>query len=117
MIKELCYVTSLVAHHLEFKDKIEDNPFGYTTQDAIRDNALQNSKIAKDLGYIPISTPLMWLGLYDDNNDRDLILNNCLEVLKKCNAILYKESEFEISEGIKLEVRFAKQNGLKIIKI
>lgn len=65
--------------------------------------------------YIPISAPLLFLKVYDENNERKEALEAGLEILKKCDIFAYKTDDYIKSKGLRGEYRIAKEIGVEII--
>lgn len=72
------------------------------------DHAKNMSILTKALGYVPLSTPLMFCGVYDDGKDRDLLINVGIDLMKRCHAFIFDSSLLPISNGLNGEYELAK---------
>ena len=65
--------------------------------------------------YIPISAPLLFLKVYDENTEREEAFHAGLELLKKCDVFGYKAEDYVVSKGIREEYKIAIELGLEIV--
>lgn len=102
----LVYVASPIAvfHNKEIK-----NP-----QKECQDYARHLCSVAKNAGFIPVNAALNFVGVYSEENEREVALECAFELLKKCDAIAYTEQDYLISSGIQKEVELAKELGMDI---
>ena len=105
----LCYVCSPIQYYYQLSEA--------HAMKLAKAHAMQLAREVKALGYIPISAPLMFLGVYREPLERELALRASLRVLSTCQALAYKECDLIISEGIKCEVEEAKLRGIEVIKL
>lgn len=110
---KLAYIASPVKVYFErYIDKEIANEHAYL-------KALQNVREFKRIyenKYIPISTPLMFLKVYDENTEREEAFKAGLEILKKCDIFVYNVNDYIKSKGIRDEYKLAKELGLKIFR-
>lgn len=106
----LCYVCSPIKHYWSLENV--SNPSALA-----KAHAMQLAREVKALGYIPISAPLMFLGVYSEPLEREEALRASLRVLTTCHALAYRECDLLISEGIKCEVEEARLRGMEVIKL
>lgn len=104
------YVASPIAHYFGVYGK--EQGINYAKR-----HALAVSKQVKELGHIPISAPLMFLGVFDEQKERELAVRAGLMVLATCNAFAYRECDLLLSEGMHKELELAKKLGLEIIEL
>lgn len=110
---KLTYIASPVKVYFEKypHDKEIANEYAYL-------KALQNMREFKRIygnNYIPISAPLLFLKVYDENTEREEAFQAGLEILKKCDVFSYKVCDYINSKGIRDEYKLAKEIGLEII--
>lgn len=110
---KLTYIASPVKVYFEKYpgDKEIANEYAYL-------KALQNMREFKRIygnNYIPISAPLLFLKVYDENTEREEAFQAGLEILKKCDVFAYKADDYIKSKGIRDEYKLAKEIGLEII--
>lgn len=104
------YIASPIAHYIGVYGK--DQGIKYA-----RRHALAVSKQVKELGYIPISTPLMFLGVYEEPKERELAMRAGLMVLATCNAFAYRVCDLLLSEGMREELEEARLRKMEIIDL
>lgn len=75
--------------------------------------AIDFGKMAHEKGFLPIIPHLLFPYL-DDEKDRDEAMTMCLEVVKRCDALLI--SSDVITNGMKSEIDIAKENGMPIFQ-
>lgn len=107
----LCYICSPIKHYFQFGSNHNH------CLKLAKAHAMQLAREVKALGYIPISAPLMFLGVYDEPLEREEALIASLRVLTTCHALAYRECDLIISEGIKWEVEEATLRGMEVIKL
>lgn len=107
----LCYVCSPIKHYY----RVASNE--RLAIKHAKAHAMQLAREIKALGYIPISAPLMFLGVYNEPLEREEALRASLRVLTTCQALAYRECDLLISEGIKCEVEEATLRGMEVIKL
>lgn len=110
---KLAYIASPVKVYFErFSDDKEiANEHAYL-------KALQNMREFKMIyrnNYIPISAPLLFLKVYDENTEREKAFHAGLEILKKCDVFAYKAEDYIVSKGIRDEYKIAKELSLEIV--
>lgn len=71
-------------------------------------HAKNMSILTKALGYVPLSTPLMFCGVYDDVKDRDLLINVGIDLMKRCHTFIFDSRLLPISNGLNGEYELAK---------
>lgn len=79
--------------------------------------AINLSLKVKQLGYIPISAPLLFLDLFDEKKERQEAFKASLQVLCCCQIFAYCPRDLEISKGIREELEEAHMRGMKIIEL
>lgn len=104
------YVASPIAHYFGVYGK--EQGINYAKR-----HALAVSKQVKELGHIPISAPLMFLGVFDEPKERELAMRAGLMVLATCNAFAYRECDLLISEGMREELEEARLRKMEIIEL
>lgn len=82
-----------------------------------KNHAARIATIAKTRGYIPVSVPLMFLDVYDEREEREVALEACFSILKKCDVFFYDRRDLHKSEGMRCELKFAQENGITIVAI
>lgn len=102
----LCYVCSPIRSYYE-----------RGRADQAKAHAKELALKVKAMGYIPISTPLLFIDIYKEGEEREEALRASLRVLTTCHALAYRECDLIISEGIKCEVEEAKARGMEVIKL
>lgn len=108
--KKLAYIATPVAFFF----------IGRTPKSALNTaitHAKKVSKIAKDMGYIPISLPMSFLKIYDEKTERDMALRDCLSVLKRCDVFFYLQKDLPLSVGMSNELEMAQDLKLEIVEI
>lgn len=112
--KRIAYIASPVK--LFFKKHIEDKYLGneYAYLKALENVKLFRKKFGND--YIPISAPLMFLKVYDENTEREEAFDAGLEILKMCDVFAYRVDDYSESEGIKKELELAKRIEIETIR-
>lgn len=103
---KLLYVASPIA---VFHNNGSNNP-----QEECQDYARHLCSVAKNAGFIPVNAALNFVGVYSEENEREVALECAFELLKKCDAIAYTEQDYLISSGIQKEVELAKELGMDI---
>lgn len=111
---KLTYIASPVKVYFEKYpgDKEIANEYAYL-------KALQNMREFKRIygnNYIPISAPLLFLKVYDENTEREEAFQAGLEILKKCDVFAYKADDYIKSKGIRYEYKIAKELEIEIIR-
>ena len=107
MSKKLVYVASPVKAVYDLVFNENDANF------VIKNLAIAGCKRVKKAGFTPVSPVLMFNEIYDENTERDRIIQACEEVLKKCDEIMVVSSSYnEYSKGIKYEIEFANKLGI-----
>lgn len=111
---KLTYIASPVKVYFEKypDDKEIANEYAYL-------KALQNMREFKRIygnNYIPISAPLLFLKVYDENTEREEAFQAGLEILKKCDVFAYKADDYIKSKGIRDEYKLAKELDIEIIR-
>lgn len=104
------YVASPVAYYFRNYGEIKGLKFA-------RRHAIAVCREIKALGYIPISAPLLFLGVYNETQERDLAMNAGLMVLESCDAFAYRECDLILSEGIQEELKEAKLRKMEIVEL
>lgn len=111
---KLSYIASPVKVYFEKypDDKEIANEYAYL-------KALQNMREFKRIygnKYIPISAPLLFLKVYDENTEREEAFQAGLEILKRCDVFAYTVDDYMKSKGIRDEYKLAKELGLEIVR-
>lgn len=111
---KLSYIASPVKVYFEKypDDKEIANEYAYL-------KALQNMREFKRIygnKYIPISAPLLFLKVYDENTEREEAFQAGLEILKRCDVFAYNVDDYMKSKGIRDEYKLAKELGLEIVR-
>lgn len=83
----------------------------------IKKYAISLCEVAKTKGYIPLSTPIAFIEVYDENKEREWALNAGMQILKKCDAFFYYKDDLSRSEGMRNELEIAKELNLEVIEI
>lgn len=104
------YVASPVAHYFGVYGK--EQGLNYAKR-----HALAVSKQVKELGHIPISAPLMFLGVFDEPKERDLAMRAGLIILSLCDAFAYRKCDLILSEGMREELEGARLRKIEIIEL
>lgn len=110
MTKKKVYVASPIAHYF----KVYGSAMGLKFA---RRHAMELSKEVKKLGHIPISAPLMFLGVYDEPEERELAMCAGFMILASCNAFAYRECDLLLSKGIQEELEEAKLRKMEVIEL
>lgn len=109
-VKKIAYIATPVAFFF----------IGRTPKSALNTaitHAKMVSKKAKEMGYIPLSLPMSFLKIYDEQTERDMALRDCLSVLKKCDVFFYLQKDLPLSVGMSNELEMAQDLGMEIIEI
>lgn len=104
------YVASPIAHYFGVYGKKQGINYA-------RRHALEVSKQVKELGHIPISAPLMFLGVFDEPKERDLAIKAGLIILSLCDAFAYRKCDLILSEGMREELEGARLRKIEIIEL
>lgn len=107
---KFCYVCSVVSAWFLLNNPRE-------AKKRAKKEAIKRSRQVRERGYIPLSTPLMWLDCMEEKIERDLALRAGIALLKKCDAIAFSESDLMLSEGIREELEEAKIMGKEIVRL
>ena len=83
----------------------------------IRQYARFGCKKAMQNKAVPFSPILTFEGLFDEESQRDLIMDSCFEALSKCEALyVIKTGYFSLSKGMQDEIAYARSIRLPIIE-
>lgn len=96
-----CYVATKVSSHfskpglsLSFEDR----------KRLVREEASRACMLVKKFGYIPISSPLLFIDVLDEWTERDKALEWGMSLLKECDCFAYFGSDLKVSRGINSEL-------------
>lgn len=74
------------------------------------------AKKALDNQFVPFSPVLTFEGIFDENQ-RDLIMQHCFEIISKSQALyVVKTGYFHLSSGMQDEIAYAKSLNLPIME-
>lgn len=104
---KLLYVASPIA-------AFYNNPSIKDPQAQCQDYARNLCSVVKKAGFIPVNAALNFVGVYSEENEREVAMECAFELLKRCDAIAYTEQDYLISSGIQKEVELAKELGMDI---
>lgn len=110
----VAYIASPVHIYIRNAKTYDDYVFGLENA---RSHATAVAIKAKEMGYIPVSAPMTFLSVYDERTEREIALEACFSVLKKCDVFFYDTRDLHKSEGMRKELEFAQKNGLTIVAI
>jgi hypothetical protein len=75
--------------------------------------ARKGCAVVKTAGHIPLSPVLVFDGVFDENLERDAVMEACFALLAKCDEIYVVQSTVTAnSKGIKAELALAKKLGI-----
>lgn len=109
-MKKIAYIASPVAFFFISRTEKQGERVAKTY-------AKRLSEEAKKMGFIPVSCPIMFLGLYNESVEREQALDDSLSVMKKCDVFFYKKDDVAKSRGIQNELKVAKEIGMEIVEI
>lgn len=95
------------------------SPYAKLSKAEAISEARKASLQVKRMGFVPISTVLMWDDVYDEKagDDRDRVIDAGLDVLSACEYIyVHKCDGWDESEGIKSELEYAKMKNIPEIE-
>lgn len=104
------YVATPIKHYFENYDNKK-------ALELARNHAIAVSREVKKLGVIPVSAPLMMLGVYEEPEERELAIKIGLAILNGCDGIAYRECDLSLSDGMRYELAVAKTLGIEIKKL
>lgn len=110
----VAYIASPVNTYIRNAKTYDDYVFGLENA---RSHATAVAIKAKEMGYIPVSAPMTFLSVYDEMTEREIALEACFSILKKCDVFFYDTRDLHKSEGMRKELEFAQKNGLTIVAI
>lgn len=113
-IGNVAYIASPVSMYVKGAKTCDDYYEGVKNAEA---HAAKVAIKAKDMGYIPVSAPMTFLSVYDERTEREIALEACFSILKKCDVFFYDMKDLHKSEGMRKELEFAQKNGLTIVAI
>lgn len=82
----------------------------------LREQAEYMQTLAKNCGFIPLCPPA-WMGaIYSEEEERDLIMAHCLELVRRCDVFLFDPTDLAFSKGLRMELNEAKKHGLYLLE-
>lgn len=107
-----CYVATPVKKFWDRKDWNE-----HLKIDAIRQEAVRASRLVKQLGFLPISAPQLFIEVLSEDFERDLALSWGRDLLSSCECFAYFGSDLSESNGIKSELEIALEIGIRVVDL
>lgn len=106
--KLICYVASPVKNVLELEN--------YTPKawQRVIDMAESGCKEVKEMGYIPLSSVLLFAKVYCEERQREEALQDGLALLSRCHCFYEVKSVYK-SEGVQKEKEVAIDLGLTLL--
>ncbi|PAF51303.1 hypothetical protein [Helicobacter sp. 13S00477-4] len=110
-MKQFCYVAS---PYRSVKESLE--PMDW--MGLAKSYAIKGARMAKEMGFVPICPVLLFWGVYDEESERNEVLEAGLLMLEHCQCILSVKTLYsKDSAGMKKEIELAKAYGLSYYEI